>query len=115
MKNVKVFRLNTGHDIVGELEEETDTHFRIKNPCIAYIKEGGNSQGNNQLAIHKMVPLSANPSVDMKKDLFAFDYLPIKELEDLYQRFYLKESGLILASDTIPNNLHDLNPRLLKG
>lgn len=41
MLNVKLVRLSTGEDVIVNIVEETDTHFKFKNPIVAYPSEMG--------------------------------------------------------------------------
>ena len=76
--NVKVFRLNSGEEILSRFEE-TDTHWTLKNPAILV------PVGQGQIGLMPwMIYTKADKGVQIPKTFVAFTIDPLDELKDQY-------------------------------
>lgn len=91
--NVKVFRLNSGEEILSRFEE-TDTHWTFKNPAILV------PMGQGQIGLMPwMVYTKADKGVQIPKTFVAFVIDPLDELKDQYDASLNK--GLVTPSKSV--------------
>lgn len=76
--NVKVFRLNSGEEILARFEE-TDTHFTLKDPAILV------PVGQGQIGLMPwMMYTKASKGIEIPRSFVAFSIDPLEELKTQY-------------------------------
>jgi hypothetical protein len=94
---IKLFRLVTGEEVVGEILESTNEFHHIKNPCAIGIAM--NSTGQPTLNMHPWLMFSTEKSVTIKDThvLFVSD-VDIK-IQNKYNEIF--GSGIVIAKQSI--------------
>jgi hypothetical protein len=91
--NVKVFRLNSGEEILSRFEE-TDTHWNLKDPAILVPLERG------QIGLMPwLMYTKAAKGVQIPKSFVAFTVEPLDELKDQYDQSLNK--GIVTPSKSV--------------
>jgi hypothetical protein len=91
--NVKVFRLNSGEEILSRFEE-TDTHWNLKDPAILVPLERG------QIGLMPwLMYTKAAKGVQIPKSFVAFTIEPLDELKEQYDQSLNK--GIVTPSKSV--------------
>lgn len=90
---LRILRLLTGEEILGDIKEETDTYYRIENPCSIGLTMGQN--GKPSLNMQPMLMLTEQKVVHIKKDHVTFDVSVAIEIQNKYNEIY--GSGIVVA------------------
>jgi hypothetical protein len=91
--NVKVFRLNSGEEILSRFEE-TDTHWNLKDPAILIPFERG------QIGLMPwLMYTKAAKGVQIPKSFVAFIVEPLEELKEQYDQSLNK--GIVTPSKSV--------------
>jgi len=94
---LRILRLLTGEEILGDIKEETDTHYRIENPCSIGLTMGQN--GKPALNMQPMLILSDQKVVNIKKEHVTFDVSVAIEIQNKYNDVY--GSGIVVPQKSI--------------
>lgn len=94
---LKILRLLTGEEILGNILEESDTHYTVENPCSIGLSMGQN--GKPALNMQPMLMLTDQKQVSIKKDHVTFDVSVATEIENKYNEFF--GSGIVVAKKSI--------------
>jgi len=94
---LRILRLLTGEEILGDILEETDTHYKVKNPCSIGLAMG--ESGKPALNMQPMLMLADQKVVSIKKDHVTFDVSVAIEIKSKYNEFF--GSGIVLAKKSI--------------
>jgi hypothetical protein len=93
--NVKVFRLNSGEEILSRFEEKETTWF-LKDPAILV------PVGSGQIGLMPwMMYTKAAKGIDISKSFVAFTVEPLEELKSQYDASLNK--GLVTPSKAVSN------------
>jgi hypothetical protein len=87
---VKVVRLVTGEEIIGDVTE-TDQTYKIKKPAAFQMVSG--KTGKPQLAMVPGAPMSKENVITIGRDKVMYVYFPVTELENNYSKAF--GSGLL--------------------
>jgi hypothetical protein len=91
--NVKVFRLNSGEEILSRFEE-TETHWNLKDPAILVPLERG------QIGLMPwLMYTKAAKGVQIPKSFVAFTIEPLDELKEQYDQSLNK--GIVTPSKSV--------------
>jgi hypothetical protein len=91
--NVKVFRLNSGEEILSHFEE-TETHWNLKDPAILVPFERG------QIGLMPwLMYTKAAKGVQIPKSFVAFTIEPLDELKEQYDQSLNK--GIVTPSKSV--------------
>jgi hypothetical protein len=91
--NVKVFRLNSGEEILSRFEE-TETHWNLKDPAVLVPFERG------QIGLMPwLMYTKAAKGVQIPKSFVAFTVEPLDELKDQYDQSLNK--GIVTPSKSV--------------
>lgn len=91
--NVKVFRLNSGEEILSRFEE-TETHWNLKDPAILVPFERG------QIGLMPwLMYTKAAKGVQIPKSFVAFTIEPLDELKEQYDQSLNK--GIVTPSKSV--------------
>lgn len=91
--NLRILRLLTGEEIVGDITNESETHYTIENPCALAI--GMNSSGRAALNMQPMLLFSEQKIVKINKTHVMFDVSVANEIQNKYNEIY--GSGIVVA------------------
>jgi len=91
--NVKVFRLNSGEEILARYEM-TDTHIKLKDPAVLV------PVGQGQIGMMPwMMYTKAAKGVEIPLSFIAFSIDPLEELKEQYDKSLNK--GLVTPSNLL--------------
>jgi hypothetical protein len=91
--NVKVFRLNSGEEILSRFEE-TETHWNLKDPAVLVPFERG------QIGLMPwLMYTKAAKGVQIPKSFVAFTIEPLDELKEQYDQSLNK--GIVTPSKSV--------------
>lgn len=99
-KNVRVFRLVTGEEVLSELGEVKDTEYALINPVVINIMIGNNGMPQMSFMQFPMFSGKLNPSVkidksfDLPKSSVLYSYIPDEEILNNYNNTF--GSGIIV-------------------
>ena len=93
MDSLRILKLITGEEIVGELKDGTDDSVRIENPCILGI--GMASNGKASLQMQPMLLFSEQKVVELKKNHILYTVSVATEIKNKYNEIY--GSGIVVA------------------
>lgn len=93
MDNLRILKLVTGEEIVGELKDGSADTMRIENPCVLGI--GMASNGKASLQMQPMLLFSEQKVVELKKDHILYTVSVATEIKNKYNEIY--GSGIVLA------------------
>lgn len=95
--NIKILKLNTGEEVLGEIESESETEIVICNPVGVAIVRGKDGQPNVGFA---PFPLHAEQktgqTIAFFKKNIVYSYVPAKEFLDNYNQIF--GSGIVLPN-----------------
>jgi len=95
--DIKILKLNTGEEVLGEIESESETEFVLCNPVGVAIVRGKDGQPNVGFA---PFPLHAEQKKDQtiafSKKNIVYSYVPAKEFIDNYNQIF--GSGIVLPN-----------------
>lgn len=89
---LRILKLTTGEEIVGNLVEKNGTVFRIENPCLLGIAMGPNGKANLQM--QPMLLFSEQKVVELNRDHVIYDVSVANEIQNKYNEVY--GSGIVL-------------------
>lgn len=96
MANLRILKLTTGEEIVGDLVEvETGREiYRIENPCVLAI--GMNQAGKAALQMQPLLIFSEQKVVQIKHDHVIYEVSVAQEIKNKYNEIY--GSGIVLPT-----------------
>ena len=94
MANLRILKLTTGEEIVGDLVEvETGREiYRIENPCVLAI--GMNQAGKASLQMQPLLIFSEQKVVQIKHDHVIYEVSVAQEIKNKYNEIY--GSGIVV-------------------
>ena len=92
MANLRILKLTTGEELVGDIVEETPEKYRVENPCVLGIAMGPNGKANLQM--QPMLIFSEQKKVDINRANIMYDVSVAPEIENKYNEIY--GSGIVL-------------------
>jgi hypothetical protein len=93
---LRILKLTTGEEIVGELESSDDQSYRIKNPCLLGIAMG--PQGKPSLQMQPMLLFSDQKMVAFKNIHVLYDVSVAIEIQNKYNEIY--GSGIVVPKQS---------------
>lgn len=95
MANLRILKLTTGEEIVGDLVEvEGREIYRIENPCVLAI--GMNQSGKAALQMQPLLIFSDQKVVQIKHDHVIYEVSVAQEIKNKYNEIY--GSGIVLPT-----------------
>ena len=95
MANLRILKLTTGEEIVGDLVEvEGREIYRIENPCVLAI--GMNQAGKAALQMQPLLIFSDQKVVQIKHAHVIYDVSVAQEIKNKYNEIY--GSGIVLPT-----------------
>ena len=93
MANLRILKLSTGEEIIGDIVEET-TKYRIENPCSLGIAHSPN--GQPRLNMMPMLIFSEQKVVDIEKHHVLYNVSVAIEIKNKYNEIY--GSGIVVPT-----------------
>ena len=90
------FQVVTGHDIVGDVVEETNEHYVIKEPAAVHLVPNENQRGTFGIAMIPFMPYAEFSKITVKKAQIAIELEPTMELRNNYNKMF--GSGIQIAN-----------------
>lgn len=89
---LRILKLTTGEEIVGNLVEKNGVAYRMENPCLLGIAMGPNGKANLQM--QPMLLFSEQKVVDLNRNHIIYDVSVANEIQNKYNEVY--GSGIVL-------------------
>jgi hypothetical protein len=93
---LRILKLTTGEEIVGELESDDNGTYRIKQPCLLGIAMG--PQGKPSLQMQPMLLFSDQKVVSFKDTHVLYDVSVAIEIQNKYNEIY--GSGIVIPKQS---------------
>ncbi len=92
MANLRILKLSTGEEIVGDIVEETADKYRVENPCVLAI--GMNQAGKAALQMQPLLIFSEQKVVEFNPNHVIYNVSVAQEIKNKYNEIY--GSGIVL-------------------
>ena len=92
MANLRILKLSTGEEIVGDIVEETADKYRMENPCVLAI--GMNQAGKAALQMQPLLIFSEQKVVEFNPNHVIYNVSVAQEIKNKYNEIY--GSGIVL-------------------
>ena len=89
---LRILKLSTGEEIVGNITERSGDLISIENPCVLGIAMGPN--GKASLQMQPMLIFSEQKKVDINRANIIYDVSVAPEIENKYNEIY--GSGIVM-------------------
>ena len=96
-EKLRIIRLTTGEEILGEIEEQNEQTVRIKNPCVLGITM--NQSGKAGLQMQPLLLFSEQKVVNFKTQHILYEVSVATELRNKYNEIY--GSGIVVAKSPL--------------
>jgi hypothetical protein len=97
MSDIKILKLITGEEVLGEIESQSDTEFVISNPVGIAIVPGKNGQPNVGFAPFPLHSAQKkNSTLAFAKKHVVYSYEPAQDFIDNYNQIF--GSGIVLPN-----------------
>ena len=92
MANLRILKLSTGEEIVGDIVEETADKYRVENLCVLAI--GMNQAGKAALQMQPLLIFSEQKVVEFNPNHVIYNVSVAQEIKNKYNEIY--GSGIVL-------------------
>jgi len=92
MANLRILKLTTGEELVGDIVEETSDKYRMENPCVLAI--GMNQAGKAALQMQPLLIFSEQKVVEFNSNHVIYNVSVAQEIKNKYNEIY--GSGIVL-------------------
>ena len=92
MANLRILKLSTGEEIVGDIVEENADKYRMENPCVLAI--GMNQAGKAALQMQPLLIFSEQKVVEFNPNHVIYNVSVAQEIKNKYNERY--GSGIVL-------------------
>ena len=96
-EKLRIIRLTTSEEIIGEIEEQNDDIVRMKNPCVLGITM--NASGKAGLQMQPLLLFSEQKVVNFKTQHILYEVSVATELRNKYNEIY--GSGIVVAKSPL--------------
>jgi hypothetical protein len=96
--NVKLMRLSTGEDLIGDVITNENGNVVIENPCIVYLSQNPNG-GPANLGMTRWMPYASNKEFSLDSKYIVTFAEPVEELAKQYDSVF--GAGLIVPPTSI--------------
>jgi len=93
---IKCFQVVTGHDIIGDVIEENDQHYVIKEPAAVHLVPNQNQASTFGIAMIPFMPYAEFSKITVKKEAIAIELEPSMEMRNNYNKMF--GSGIQIAN-----------------
>jgi hypothetical protein len=94
MANLRILKLSTGEEIVGDIVEENADKYRMENPCVLAI--GMNQAGKAALQMQPLLIFSEQKVVEFNPNHVIYNVSVAQEIKNKYNEIY--GSGIVLPT-----------------
>ena len=94
MANLRILKLSTGEEIVGDIVEENVDKYRMENPCVLAI--GMNQAGKAALQMQPLLIFSEQKVVEFNPNHVIYNVSVAQEIKNKYNEIY--GSGIVLPT-----------------
>jgi hypothetical protein len=95
--NLRIIRLTSGEEILGEIEDQNENSIRMKNPCVLGIAM--TQSGKASLQMQPLLLFSEQKIVTFKSQHILYDVSVATELRNKYNEIY--GSGIVVAKSSL--------------
>ena len=92
MANLRILKLTTGEELVGDIVEETPEKYRVENPCVLGIAMGTN--GKASLQMQPLLIFSEQKVVEFSPNHIIYNVTVAQEIKNKYNEIY--GSGILV-------------------
>ena len=92
MTNLRILKLTTGEELVGDIVEETPEKYRVENPCVLGIAMGPN--GKASLQMQPLLIFSEQKVVEFNPNHVIYNVSVAQEIKSKYNEIY--GSGIVM-------------------
>jgi len=92
MANLRILKLATGEELVGDIVEETSEKYRVENPCVLGIAMASN--GKASLQMQPLLIFSEQKVVEFNSNHVIYNVSVAQEIKNKYNEIY--GSGIVL-------------------
>jgi len=92
MANLRISKLTTGEELVGDIVEETPEKYRVENPCVLGIAMGPN--GKASLQMQPLLIFSEQKVVEFNPNHVIYNVSVAQEIKSKYNEIY--GSGIVM-------------------
>ena len=96
MANLRILKLSTGEELVGNILEETPEKYCVENPCVLGIAMGPN--GKASLQMQPLLIFSEQKFVEFNYNHVLYNVTVAQEIKNKYNEIY--GSGIVLPSQS---------------
>lgn len=96
MDNLRILKLISGEEVVGEIKETTADYVRIENPCVLGIAMS--PAGKATLQMQPMLIFSEQKVVELKQNHVLYTVSVAGEIKNKYNEIY--GSGIVLPKQS---------------
>ena len=96
MANLRIVKLTTGEELVGDIVDETSEKYRVENPCVLGIAMGPN--GKASLQMQPLLIFSEQKVVEFNSNHVIYNVTVAQEIKNKYNEIY--GSGIVLPSQS---------------
>ena len=93
MEKMRILKLVSGEEVVGEITEETSEIVRMENPCVLGIAM--TQSGKPTLSMQPMLLFSEQKVVEIKQSHILYNVSVATEIKNKYNEIY--GSGIVVA------------------
>jgi len=94
---IKILKLITGEEVLGEIENETEHPYRIKNPVgVSIVRQPSGQPGVGFTPFPLHAPQSKNSTIDLPPTSVVYSYEPAQDFIDNYNQIF--GSGIVLPN-----------------
>lgn len=93
MNKIKIFKLISGEEIIGELFNPYDKHYEVKNPAVIVMQQSERGVG---IALMPFMPYSEGHTTNIMRHAILVEAEPSQNMVNEYNRIY--GSGIEIAS-----------------
>jgi hypothetical protein len=92
MSELRIVKLSTGEEILGNIVEKNGVAYRIEHPCVLGIMMGPNGKANLQM--QPMLIFSDQKVVEINREHIIYEVSVANELKNKYNEVY--GSGIVV-------------------
>ena len=96
MANLRILKLSTGEELVGDIVDETPEKYRVENPCVLAI--GMNQAGKAALQMQPLLIFSDQKVVQIKHAHVIYEVSVAQEIKNKYNEIY--GSGIVVPTQS---------------
>jgi len=96
---IKILKLVTGEEILGEVEETLTAQIKFSTPCILQIVPSRNNPDQIGMALLPYASYAKDQTIFIDKNAIVWEQEPIDELRNQYNSIF--GNGIVLAKSLV--------------